>query len=340
MNTDTFVGLLKNSGFHNVRHESGFVSMEDPSCVLRGFETFADYAWIVIVCLTALLLVGWGISMVRGAKNDIFTNMRNLVLIFGILAATKPIVDFIYGDDLFARGCDTITIPIDQVNQMMDARNAKLSTTGDLYEEIDIFDSGPNDTDEELDKILEPETNPASEPDLEPVSAPQPEPEPDTDGAPMGARPVSANASGNDVIYTAPDGNTVRRSNGTRAWRNNNPGNIVYGNFARSAGAIGYAGKPSPTGNVYFAVFPDKETGTNAIRLLLRTNDYQQKTVAQAIYKWCPDSTSPMYKSMVNKMTGIDLNMPMSRLTDAQLESVVRAIMAVEGWREGTEQRA
>lgn len=320
MNTDTFVKLLQNSGFHNVSQDSAFVYMEDPSCILRSFETFADYAWIVIVCLTALLLTGWGISMVRGAKNDIFTNMRNLILIFGILGATKPIINLIYGDDLFARGCDTISIPIDQVDEMLAARNARLSAAERdiLYEEFDIYDSGATG-----DNIASDE-NVAPDDDYNPV------PSPDAN------RPVAATASGKNVIYSYPDGAKIQRTGGTRAWRNNNPGNIVYGEFARNVGAIGYAGK---IGSGNFAVFPNRETGMNAVRKLLRTDKYQRKTVAQAIYTWCPDSSSPMYQAMVNKMTGIGLNTPMSQLTDAQLESIAQAIFTVEGWQAGTEQR-
>ncbi len=144
MNADTFVRLLQNSGFHNVSQDSEFVYMEDPSCVLRSFETFAEYAWIIICCLTALLLFGWAISMIRGSKNDIFTNLRNLILMFGVLSAAGPIVNAIYGDDLFGRGCDTIQIPMHQVQQMLAERDARLSETmtDSLYEEFDIYDSG------------------------------------------------------------------------------------------------------------------------------------------------------------------------------------------------------
>lgn len=321
MNTDTFVRLLQNSGFYNVSQDSAFVYMEDPTCVLRSFETFTNYAWLVIVCATALLLMGWGFSMIRGSKNDLFTNMRNLILIFGILGAAKPIMNLIYGDDLFARGCDTIAIPIDQVNQMLAARNARNTSTEHdiLHEEFDIYDSGATDENTAPDENI------------------MPNPDDDNFGPTHTiAQPLSAAADGKDVIYSYPDGAKIRRTGGTRAWRNNNPGNIMYGEFARNAGAIGYAGK---VGNGNFAVFPDQQTGMNAIRKLLRTDKYRRKTVAQAIYTWCPDSSSQMYRTMVNKMTGINLNTPMSQLSDAQLESITQAIFTVEGWIPGTEKR-
>ena len=315
MNTDTFVKLLENSGFHNVSQDSAYVYMEDPSCVLRGFETFSEYAWIVIVCMAALLLTGWGISMIRGAKNDIFTNMRNLLLIFAILGASKPIMNAIYGDDLFARGCDTITVPIAEVNKMLAAREAHLSSPNNdyFYEDFDIYDSGAA-AESPSDDFDDAPSNPADN----------------------SMHPTSAKADNRNVLYSYPNGITVRRTGGSRAWRNNNPGNIVYGEFARSAGAIGYAGN---IGNGHFAVFPDQDTGMNAVRRLLRTEKYQRQTVAGAISTWCPDSSSRAYRQMVNQITGIGLNTPMSQLNDAQIEAIAQAIYTVEGWTVGTEQR-
>ena len=44
MNTTTILQLLKNSGFHGLRADAEFIYMEDPSCILRSFETFINYA--------------------------------------------------------------------------------------------------------------------------------------------------------------------------------------------------------------------------------------------------------------------------------------------------------
>lgn len=144
MNADTIIRLLTNSGFHNVRVDPDFVYMEDPSCILRSFETFAHYAWVAIMILTGLMLTGWAISMIRGAKNDFFTNLRNLIIIFGVLSIAKPIMNLIYGGDLFARGCHTISVPMAEMNRLLDARNSKLKSRNeyDLYEDFDIYDSG------------------------------------------------------------------------------------------------------------------------------------------------------------------------------------------------------
>src|ERR1700722_2973672 len=47
------------------------------------------------------------------------------------------------------------------------------------------------------------------------------------------------------------------------SWRNNNPGNLLIGDFARRNGAIGWAGCIKDT-NYKFAVFPDYATGRQA----------------------------------------------------------------------------
>ncbi len=144
MNTDTVIRLLRNSGFHGIVVNTDSVIVEDPSCIIRSFEIFAHYTWIAISVLTGLLFAGWGVSMIRGAQHDFFTNMRNLALILGILTATGPIINYVYGDDLFARGCRQITIPIADINRMLAAREEKLAERDqmDLYEEFDIYDSG------------------------------------------------------------------------------------------------------------------------------------------------------------------------------------------------------
>lgn len=71
------------------------------------------------------------------------------------------------------------------------------------------------------------------------------------------------------------------RSGGTRGQRNNNPGNIEYGPFARSMGAIGSDGR--------FAIFPDLQTGTNALAQLM--SSYQRRgfnTIDKIVKRYAP----------------------------------------------------
>ena len=142
MNTETIVRLLKNSGINVIGADASSVYIEDPSCILRGFETFMEYAWIIITAVTGVLIFGWAASMIRGSKNDIFSNMKNLTAMFLALSMAGPLVNMIWGDDLFARGCKTIAVPIQDLNTLLDMRNAKLKNAGgELYENNGLSDT-------------------------------------------------------------------------------------------------------------------------------------------------------------------------------------------------------
>lgn len=67
---------------------------------------------------------------------------------------------------------------------------------------------------------------------------------------------------------------------GPRNRRNNNPGNIEYGIFAKKKGAIGTDGR--------FAIFPDEQTGFEAMKDLLKSKSYRDLTIEEAIKKWAP----------------------------------------------------
>ncbi len=143
METATIIRLLSNAGFRVLGTDGANLYIEDPSCILRSFQTFTEYAWIILTFITGMLIFGWAISMIRGAKNNIFINLRNLTIMFGTLAAAGAILNMIYGGDLFARGCQTVAVDINTVNEMLDMRQKKMSPQQtDLYESIDIYDSG------------------------------------------------------------------------------------------------------------------------------------------------------------------------------------------------------
>ncbi|MBQ8255923.1 MAG: hypothetical protein IJY99_03090 [Alphaproteobacteria bacterium] len=350
METGTILRLLKNSGFHGLRVDAQNIYMEDPTCILRAFETFVDYAWVAISVITALLIFGWGISLILGAKYDnMLTNVRNLILIFGTLTIAKPIINFIYGQDLFARGCKIITVSIEDTKKLLDARNEKLKNRGqfDLYENMSIYDSGAKYTDAEL-AAGESQNNDAIAADI--MQKVNPDGGGSTGGGTTatpggvtstgstgfngsGVMPTSATEEGKNVVYHMPDGSKQRKSDGTRAWRNTNPGNIRYGNFAKRAGAIGKAGG--------FSVFPDEATGQKAIESLLTTDTYKNLTVAAAISKYAPpvENDTAAYQRNLEKMTGISINKRISDLTPAELSSVAGAIRKVEGWGEGKIER-
>lgn len=139
---DTIRKMLENVGLHVRGIDANFIYIEDPACILRGFENFLYYAWMVLGLFTAGLIIGWGISMIRGAKNDIKENFKTLILIFGILTAVWPILNVIYGGDLLGMGCKTTRISVDGVNEILATRVRAHGTDSMLYEDIDIYDSG------------------------------------------------------------------------------------------------------------------------------------------------------------------------------------------------------
>lgn len=329
MNTDVILRLLENAGFRILGTDGAVLYLEDPSCILRSFSTFIEYAWIVIVCITGVLLFGWAISLIRGAKNDIFINLRNLTIMFGTLAAVIPIVNMIWGDDLFARGCRTITVSINEINKVLDARNLKLADFDEnslLYENIYIYDSAAPHT---LSYADAPIMTPDVPPDINVgLIGGHGMLQNSTSYIPTDV-PIQAHANGNDVVYTNSDGTQYRRVGGTRAWRNTNPGNIRYSEFSRRMGAIGQAGG--------FAVFPDEETGMNAISALLRSNSYNNLTIAGAISRYAPPSENDTaaYHRRIQELTGLSINRLMRDLSDGELARVVSAIRTIEGWAPG-----
>ncbi|MCM1294074.1 MAG: hypothetical protein NC311_00735 [Muribaculaceae bacterium] len=142
--------------------------------------------------------------------------------------------------------------------------------------------------------------------------------------------PTRAEQSGKSVVYVYSDGRRTVRNGGTRAWRNNNPGNLRYYDFAKSNGAIGEAGN--------FAVFPDEETGMQALHKLLRTNSYQNLTIANALKRY-DYSNWRAYTRKLTRLTGLTANTKLSSLNPTQLNMVAQSIRQLEGWVPGHENK-
>lgn len=137
----------------------------------------------------------------------------------------------------------------------------------------------------------------------------------------------------NEVLYVMNTGDTISRHGGTRAWRNNNPGCLVYGDFSRQRGAIGKGGR--------FAVFPDYETGRNALADLLRSDKYRNLSIERAITKYAPphENNIALYKKRLRDMTGLALGTKIRDLDSLALNKVADAICVIEGWVEGGTER-
>ena len=113
--------------------------------------------------------------------------------------------------------------------------------------------------------------------------------------------------------------------------RNNNPGNIEYGDFARAYGATGSDGR--------FAIFPTMQAGQEAMLALLRNKEGQGLTTiakliggSGGVKGWlgsgADNAEAPSYIADVARRTGINPNQP---LRPDQLMAVQQAMAAHEG---------
>lgn len=92
----------------------------------------------------------------------------------------------------------------------------------------------------------------------------------------------------------------------TRGARNNNPGNIEYGPFARAMGATGSDGR--------FAIFPDLQTGTNALSQLMRS--YQRRgfnTIDKIVGRYAPahENNTSAYGNFLSNQLGVGRDQPL-----------------------------
>jgi hypothetical protein len=116
----------------------------------------------------------------------------------------------------------------------------------------------------------------------------------------------------------------------TRADRNNNPGNIQDGAFARRQ--PGYAG-----GDGRFARFASPDHGFAAMEALLAGPGYMgsgRNTIWSILSKYAPasENNTAAYAAHVSKLTGIGANQPLTR---SQLAAVARAMAVQEGYSGG-----
>ena len=120
-----------------------------------------------------------------------------------------------------------------------------------------------------------------------------------------------------------------KRMGGDRNWRNNNPGNIEYGPFAQSMGAVGTDGR--------FAIFPTLEMGRKAADTLLKGKNYANLSAADALKKWAPETENNIQAYASNMASqGVDLNKRYSDLTPAEQAKFLDAMTRVEGGHAGT----
>jgi hypothetical protein len=160
------------------------------------------------------------------------------------------------------------------------------------------------------------------------------------------------------VVYYDEDGNKLIRhwkrypdepddKVSTRSWRNNNPGNLRIGPFARRNGAIGEAGLPpkAKPSDRKFAVFPDYKTGRNAQAKRLKEGDlYIDLTLEDLPKRYLghklndPDTQEVIdYRNDIRKFTKLDMKRTIRSLNNTEYEQLLDAMTKHEGWRDGLE---
>ena len=122
------------------------------------------------------------------------------------------------------------------------------------------------------------------------------------------------------------------------SWRNNNPGNLLIGDFARRNGAIGWAGCIKDT-NYKFAVFPDYATGRQAqakrlkegtMYIDLTLNEFPRKYTG--VKPGQPDTQEVInYRKAIKFFTKLDMERTIRSLNDAEYELLLDAMKKHEG---------
>jgi hypothetical protein len=122
------------------------------------------------------------------------------------------------------------------------------------------------------------------------------------------------------------DDGRIERRVGDRSWRNNNPGNLDYGAYARSKGAIASDGKS--------AIFPNMDAGRTAHQnILWELGLYRGKTIEQAINIYAPpfENDTESYIRRICAAAGVSRNMLLSEMSNEQRQKMIAAMEVIEG---------
>jgi len=216
-------------------------------------------------------------------------------------------------------------------------RAAEGRSYADVQKMVEYTDAQLAERKKRRDELIKSMNNPQSSP---PASRPAPF---RTSLAPSDATNRSTNLTGKITEIIQPrvavgdsaalvakldTGATVRRI-GNRNWRNNNPGNIEFGTFARTQGAIGSDGR--------FAIFPDYNTGRSAkATLLFEGANYKNLKISNALARYAPASENDTVKYQNTVIQAVGGDYVLSIMTKEQREKMLNAMEKVEGFKIGT----
>lgn len=157
---------------------------------------------------------------------------------------------------------------------------------------------------------------------------------------------------GLSIIYYDKEGNRLIRSKdptpksllGSKAWRHNNPGNLVSGSHTKRHGAIGsatYVTKNEDGKEVtfIFAIFPSREVGHEAMVALLKEPRYLKLTLNELTRKYTgveegkPDTKeASAYRNFLKTSTKFDMTRTLQSLTEEEFKILIKKMENYEGW--------
>jgi len=131
-----------------------------------------------------------------------------------------------------------------------------------------------------------------------------------------------------------PDGSYELRTGGSVGWRYNNPGKLLYDNFAKTHKAIGQDGN--------LAIFASYDDGMAALEAYLFQSDfgYKDKTVEEAIKKYAPskDGYNPTrYLAYVLAHTKVKANTILSTMNADDRTDFLTALRDYDHWVVGND---
>jgi len=130
--------LLYRAGYHIEQTcPKDNVCITDPTCIWPILGDFINFAWIVLAVITGFLLAGWAATMLRGASHSIVKNLRDLVLIFGVLSVAIPAINLLGGGKFIYGQCNVIQVSQEQIDQLTNNKTMKQPE----YEYFNITDS-------------------------------------------------------------------------------------------------------------------------------------------------------------------------------------------------------
>lgn len=135
------------------------------------------------------------------------------------------------------------------------------------------------------------------------------------------------------LLLKQSDDSYLLRTGGTPSWRYNNPGKLLYGNFAKSNGAIGNDGP--------LAIFPNYDAGKDAFETFLFESDFGPKNLSidgmiKSIALTKDGYNQRDYVSYILKANkSFRATTKLSSMTSDEKTDLIEAIQEYENWTAG-----